>query len=105
MTTQPDLVKDLYEGWSAAFEAEPDMPLEKWRAMVEEWPRVTPKGAAEDRVILAVHGGGFVVGSMYTHRKLFGHMAKQVGVRALARTTGGRPSIRTRRRWGRRRDI
>jgi acetyl esterase/lipase len=42
-----------------------------------------PKGSAEDRVILALHGGGFVSGSIYTHRKLFGHLAKAVGARAL----------------------
>jgi epsilon-lactone hydrolase len=102
----PDLVKDLYERWSAAFAAEPEMPLDKWRALIEEWPQVTaepggvdynevdvggvpamwigPKGASEDRVIVAIHGGGFVTGSMYTHRKLFGHLAKAVGARALA---------------------
>jgi hypothetical protein len=39
------------------------------------------KCAPEDRVILALHGGGFVGGSMYTHRKLYGHVAKQAGVR------------------------
>jgi monoterpene epsilon-lactone hydrolase len=105
MPTTPDLVKDLYERWSAAFAEEPEMPLDRWRAMIEEWPLVTaepggvdyvevkaggvpamcitPKAAAEDRVILSIHGGGFVVGSMYTHRKLFGHLAKAVGARAL----------------------
>jgi hypothetical protein len=46
MQTEPDLVKDLYEGWSKAFDAEPDMPLDRWREMIEEWPRVTaePRG-------------------------------------------------------------
>jgi len=44
---------------------------------------VTPKGAAEDRVLLCLHGGGFVSGSMYSHRKMFGHLAKAVGARAL----------------------
>jgi monoterpene epsilon-lactone hydrolase len=105
MTTTPDLVKSLYERWSAAFAEEPEMSLDRWRAMIEDWPQVTtepgrvdyvevdaggvpsmwitPHGAAEDRVILALHGGGFVVGSMYTHRKLFGHLAKAVGARAL----------------------
>jgi len=34
-------------------------------------------------VILLIHGGGFVVGSMYTHRKLFGHLAKMAGAGAL----------------------
>jgi acetyl esterase/lipase len=42
-----------------------------------------PKGANEQRALLAFHGGGFVGGSMYTHRKLFGHLAKAIGVRAL----------------------
>ncbi|GGN77809.1 esterase [Streptomyces albiflavescens] len=42
-----------------------------------------PKGCAEDRVLLCVHGGGFVSGSIHTHRKMFGHLAKAAGVRAL----------------------
>ncbi|WP_433178822.1 alpha/beta hydrolase [Actinoallomurus sp. CA-150999] len=42
-----------------------------------------PKGSAEDRVLLCMHGGGFVGGSMYSHRKMFGHLAKTTGVRAL----------------------
>ncbi|MFL6121460.1 alpha/beta hydrolase [Actinophytocola sp.] len=42
-----------------------------------------PHGCAEDRVLLCMHGGGFVSGSIYTHRKLFAHLAKAVGARAL----------------------
>ena len=34
-------------------------------------------------MLLCVHGGGFVSGSMYTHRRLYAHIAKQTGVRAL----------------------
>lgn len=44
---------------------------------------ITPHGCAADRVLLGMHGGGFISGSMYTHRKLFGHLAKAAGVRAL----------------------
>jgi epsilon-lactone hydrolase len=44
---------------------------------------VTPAHAQEDRVLLCIHGGGFVSGSIYTHRKLFAHLAKAIGVRAL----------------------
>jgi epsilon-lactone hydrolase len=44
---------------------------------------IVPKGATEDRVILYSHGGGFVGGSIYTHRKMVGHLAKAVGCRAL----------------------
>jgi len=43
----------------------------------------TPKDAHQDRVLLCMHGGGFIGGSMYTHRKMFGHIAKQTGARAL----------------------
>jgi epsilon-lactone hydrolase len=42
-----------------------------------------PKRSVEDRVLLCLHGGGFVGGSIYTHRKMFGHLAKAVGARAL----------------------
>ncbi|MEV1177462.1 alpha/beta hydrolase [Nonomuraea sp. NPDC049784] len=42
-----------------------------------------PKGSAEDRVLLYIHGGGFVSGSVSSHRKLFGHLAKATGTRAL----------------------
>ncbi|MBV4355958.1 alpha/beta hydrolase [Pinibacter aurantiacus] len=42
-----------------------------------------PKECFGDRVLLCVHGGGFFSGSMYTHRKLYGHFAKDVGCRAL----------------------
>src|SRR5690348_1340317 len=42
-----------------------------------------PKAASTDRVLMCIHGGGFVSGSIYTHRKMFGHLAKAAGVRAL----------------------
>jgi epsilon-lactone hydrolase len=42
-----------------------------------------PMNCAQDRVVLCMHGGGFVGGSIYTHRKLFGHLAKAAGARAL----------------------
>jgi acetyl esterase/lipase len=42
-----------------------------------------PEGAASDRVILYLHGGGYVMGSPSTHIRLAGHIAKAVGCRAL----------------------
>lgn len=42
-----------------------------------------PKRSVPDRVLLCMHGGGFISGSIYSHRKLFGHLAKAAGVRAL----------------------
>jgi acetyl esterase/lipase len=46
-----------------------------------EW--VVPEGSADDRVLLYVHGGGYVICSMRTHSKLVGHIAKAAGIRAL----------------------
>lgn len=44
---------------------------------------VEPHNAKPDRALLHIHGGGFVGGSLYTHRKLVGHLAKAAGIRAL----------------------
>jgi epsilon-lactone hydrolase len=44
---------------------------------------IVPKNCVQNRVLLCMHGGGFIGGSMYTHRKMFGHLAKAVGCRAL----------------------
>ena len=38
ITTQ-DLVSDLYERWGAGFAGEPEMPLDRWRPLIEEWPQ------------------------------------------------------------------
>ncbi|TDD35291.1 alpha/beta hydrolase [Actinomadura sp. KC06] len=42
-----------------------------------------PKRSSEQHVLLCIHGGGFVGGSKYSHRKMFGHLAKATGARAL----------------------
>jgi acetyl esterase/lipase len=46
-----------------------------------EW--VTPTGADPDRVLMYVHGGGYVIGSMGTHTRLVAHLATAAGCRAL----------------------
>src|SRR5258708_28442226 len=102
---QSEDLKTLYKGWVAALAANPTMDLDDLRRMLEHWGDVpadpggvdyaevtagtvpalwaTPKGCAQDRVLLCTHGGGYVTGSMYTHRKVYGHFAKAIGCRAL----------------------
>ena len=102
---QSEELNQLYREWVAAFQANPEMSLDEMRHMFEQWPRITgepggvdyietdaggvpalwaaPKNCAQDRVVLCAHGGGYVVGSMYTHRKTYGHVAKAIGCRAL----------------------
>ena len=104
-STQSEDLKALYKGWVAAMTANPTMELDQMRRMFEHWGDVTaepggvdyvevtagtvpalwatPKGCAQDRVLLCTHGGGYVTGSMYTHRKVYGHFAKAIGCRAL----------------------
>lgn len=43
----------------------------------------TPEIALNDRVLLYLHGGGGVFGSMKSHRKLVGHLAMSIGCIAL----------------------
>jgi epsilon-lactone hydrolase len=46
------------------------------------WAR--PHGITDDApALLCFHGGGYVGGSMFTHRKMYAHLAKAIGARAL----------------------
>jgi monoterpene epsilon-lactone hydrolase len=47
-----------------------------------EW--IVPPGVANDRVILYLHGGGFVMGSIATHRATVARIARASKARALA---------------------
>ncbi|WP_428425242.1 alpha/beta hydrolase [Pararhizobium sp.] len=102
---QSDALKSLYKSWAASMADNPNMPLDELRRMFEHWADVTaepggvdyievdaggvpglwavPKGVRQDRVLQCTHGGGYVCGSMYSHRKMYGHFAKTFGCRAL----------------------
>ncbi|CAE6752500.1 Monoterpene epsilon-lactone hydrolase [Paraburkholderia domus] len=95
----------LYASWVTKMHENPDMPLEEIRRIFSHWGDVTtepggvdyievdaggvpamwaiPKGARQDCALLCSHGGGYVMGSMFSHRKMFAHIAKAVGCRAL----------------------
>ena len=46
-----------------------------------EWLR--PRGAHPTRVMLYLHGGGYVLGSLNTHRSLVGSLAQRCGINVL----------------------
>jgi len=78
-----DEARDFGENW-ASLTAEPggvDYIETNAGGVPAMW--AVPKGCMEDRVILCFHGGGFFSGSMYTHRKLYAHFARNIGCRAL----------------------
>ena len=78
-----EAARDFGEGW-ASLTKEPG-GVDFMETSVGDVPAMwaVPKNCQEDRVLLCFHGGGFFTGSMYTHRKLFAHFAKDIGCRAL----------------------
>lgn len=47
-----------------------------------EW--IDPDGADDSAVVLYLHGGGYVAGSVDSHRNLLGHLARAMGCRVFA---------------------
>jgi epsilon-lactone hydrolase len=100
----PEISK-VREYWDRQASAEGQPTIEEMRRYDDYWATLTgepakvdyvhsviggipalwavPKGAVWDRVIICFHGGGYMMGSPYSHRKMYGHLAKAVGCRAL----------------------
>lgn len=85
--------------------AQPDLSLEEQRAAAETAPRfplaedvkyeevdaggvsgewITTPGAADERVMFYLHGGGYVLCSINTHRELISRLSRAAGARVLA---------------------
>lgn len=100
-----DPLGKIYAEWTVEFTAAPEMSLPVLRWIFEDWQRataepegvtyasttvggvpgilVTPLDAADDQILLILHGGGFALGSSASHRKMAGHLAKAAGTRAF----------------------
>ncbi|MGK2913621.1 MAG: alpha/beta hydrolase [Porticoccaceae bacterium] len=98
-------IVDLYHDWKDKLALNGEMELDELRVLFDGWGDLTgettgvnyetariadvdvvwakPAGADKTRVLLCCHGGGFVVGSSKSHRKMFGHIAKAVGCYAV----------------------
>jgi acetyl esterase/lipase len=98
-------ISKVREHWDRLASAERQPTIEEMRLNDDYWATLTsepaevdythevvggvpglwavPKRAVWDRVILCFHGGGYMMGSPYSHRKMYGHLAKAVGCRAL----------------------
>jgi epsilon-lactone hydrolase len=105
ITREADFLRALYKSWSERMAANPAMTITELRGLFDEWHQATsepecvtyksgilagvealwalPVNADTSKVILYTHGGGFVVGSVSTHRKFAGHLAKRLGVTAV----------------------
>ena len=56
-----------------------------------EW--LTPKNYMDGKLLLYLHGGGYVVGGCDMHRQMVSHIARAGRIRALYQSIGCRPSI------------
>ena len=82
-TTQPEDERPDNESWGDLTAEPREVDYLETEAGGRPAMWVVPKRSSQDRVLLSIHGGGFVGGSIYTHRKMFGHLAKATGARAL----------------------
>lgn len=73
-----------FEIFMAAMPNAPDILFEEIRIGERSAAWLTPPGASQTRVLLFLHGGGFVIGNHKTHRGLAGDLARTMGVRALS---------------------
>lgn len=46
-----------------------------------EW--LTPKGSPDDKLLLYLHGGAYIMGNCATHRQMVSYIAKYSGIKAL----------------------
>ncbi len=72
-----------FEQLAALFPVATDVQLERVDAngVPAEW--VTAPGASADHAVLYLHGGGYVIGSINTHRDLAARISRASGSRAL----------------------
>ncbi len=97
-SVESQAVREMYLSWTAARIKGEQQDPESWGNLTAEPGAVDyleveidgmramwalPAQRADDRALLWFHGGGFIGGSIYTHRKLCGHLAKAIGARVL----------------------
>jgi acetyl esterase/lipase len=72
-----------YDRAEKVFPTPPDVAIERVTAPARpaEWLR--PPGVHEDAAVLYLHGGGYVIGSVRSHRHLAAAIARAAGTKAL----------------------
>ncbi|HEY1944762.1 MAG TPA: alpha/beta hydrolase [Roseiarcus sp.] len=77
-------VSRMRADWDDLFDAPVEAEIVPVRADAVSCEWVRPAGARRDRAIVYLHGGGFRVGSLKSHRELIARLAAEVGAQALA---------------------
>lgn len=81
--TTPQELRKVFENVASATPLQPDIKCEKVNAggIDAEW--ICAPNASADRAVLYVHGGGYVIGSVNTHRDLMARVSRASGARVL----------------------
>ncbi|MGH8005632.1 MAG: alpha/beta hydrolase [Candidatus Binatia bacterium] len=72
-----------FDNMGAAFPVGPDVKCTPVDAggVPAEW--IVAPGAADDKVVLYLHGGGYVIGSITSHRDLMARLSRAAGAKVL----------------------
>ena len=72
-----------YEQFTGQFDLPEDAAFEQVGAggVSAEW--ISTPGVAEDRVVMYLHGGGYMIGSMRTHRSPLSYLSRVSDARVL----------------------
>lgn len=75
--------RESFEAIVDVFPPAPDVSYEPVEAggVPAEW--TTADGASDDHTIVYLHGGGYCIGSIDTHRNLVAHLSRAAGARVL----------------------
>jgi acetyl esterase/lipase len=76
-------VAQMRADWDALFSAHGEAQVEPVTAADVPCQWVSAPGARQDKVIVYLHGGGFQVGSLASHRELMAELSAAAGVRVL----------------------
>ena len=81
--TTVDEFRVWYEGFTGQFDLPEDAVVEQVGVggITAEW--VSAPGASENKAVLYLHGGGYIIGSTRTHRVPMYHLSKASGARIL----------------------
>jgi epsilon-lactone hydrolase len=83
--TPPPTLQEMRAGFEEMVAAPPpDVKCEPVSANGVDAEWITAPGAAADRVVLYLHGGGYVLGSARSHRDLIGRISRAAQARGLA---------------------
>jgi len=82
-TADVKAIRRLWHAGSRVLWAAPGVRIERseLNGLQAEW--LTPRQARQGKIILYLHGGGYVMGSCATHRQMVSYIAKASGVQAL----------------------